>query len=119
MSRVAALLMALVFIFSIVPAYSQEEANQEEANQAVSILDSVSGKIVSVDTENNVIVLKEEQDPTAGDYENVDVEIKPETRISKEDSQLSLSDLKEGDEVAVQYTEDSDGNSVVDSVIVK
>ncbi len=118
MSRMI-LLSALIAVAAIgvaVPTYSQEQMEQQAA-----IVEPVVGQIASIDIDKAVVAVKQSK-PVENDvevYENVNVEIMPDTKILREDTVLSLSDLKVGDGIIVQYTVDEAGNPMVSTVTVE
>jgi hypothetical protein len=54
-----------------------------------------------------------------GTYENITFKVSPETKISKKDAVLKLSDLKVADKVTVSYTTDEKGSQKVETIEVK
>ena len=79
----------------------------------------VSGEVVSVDQATSAVVVKVVKDATAGTYENTTVTVAPETKITKGDATLAISDLKAGDKVTVKSTADASGKAMVESIAVE
>lgn len=95
-----------------VPAFAQSEVQQPAVT-------SVSGEVVSVDLVKSTVVIKQIKDPVAGTYENQAISVLPETKVSKDDAALKLSDLKAGDKVSVKYATDALGVQKVESISVE
>lgn len=96
----------------VVPAFSQEKVEQP----AVTL---VSGEVVSVDLVKSTVVIKQIKDPVSGTYENQVISVLPETKVTKGDSALKLSDLKAGDMVSVKYATDALAVQKVESISVE
>jgi len=80
---------------------------------------SVSGEVVSVDLGKSQVVVKQLKDAVTSTYENTTFEVAPETKVTKADTTLQLSDLKVGDKVIVKYTTDVSGKQKVESITVE
>jgi hypothetical protein len=80
---------------------------------------SVSGEIVSVDLLKSEVVIKQLKDAVTSTYTNTTFSIAPETKMTKGDATLKLSDLKAGDKVTVKYTTDVLGKQKVESIAVE
>lgn len=96
----------------VVPAFSQEKAEQPAVT-------SVSGEVVSVDLVNSTVVIKQIKDPVVGTYENQTISVLPETKITKGDATLKLSELTAGDKVTVKYATDVMGKQKVESITIE
>ncbi len=96
----------------VVPAFSQEKVEQPAVT-------SVSGEVVSVDLVKSTVVIKQIKDPVSGAYENQVISVLPETKVTKGDAALKLSDLKAGDKVLVKYITDAQGAQKVESISVE
>lgn len=96
----------------VVPAFSQSEVQQPAVT-------SVSGEVVSVDLLKSTVVIKQIKDPVAATYENQVISVLPETKVTKDDAALKLSDLKAGEKVLVKYTTDALGAQKVESISVE
>jgi len=94
-----------------VSAFAQEKAKPQVI--------SVSGEVVSVDLVKSEVVVKHLKDAVTKTYENITFSVAPETKITKGDATLKLSDLKAGDNVTVNYTTDVSGKQKVESIVVK
>jgi len=94
-----------------VPVFAQEKAEPQ--------VTSVSGEIVSVALVKSEVVVKQLKDVLTGTYENTTFAVVPETKITKGDATLKLSDLKAGDKVTVKYTTDVLGKQKVESIAVE
>ena len=111
--KLALVLLVVVGVVGIVvPAFSQEKVEQPAAT-------SVSGEVVSVDLVKSNVVVKQIKDPVTGTYENQTIAVLPETKVSKGDVALKLSELKAGDKVTVKYTTDAKGKQKVESIAVE
>jgi len=80
---------------------------------------SVSGEVVSVDLVKSEVVVKQLKDAVTSTYENTTFKVAPETKITKGDATLKLSDLKAGDKVTIKYTTDVLGKQKVESIAVE
>lgn len=108
--RLALVLLVVVGVAgAVVPAFSQEKVEPP----AVTF---VSGEVVSVDLVKLTVVIKQIKDPVAGTYENQTISVLPETKITKGDAVLKLSELKAGDKVSVKYTTDAQGVRRIESI---
>ena len=94
-----------------VPVFAQEKAEPQ--------VTSVSGEIVSVDLVKSEVVVKQLKDVVTGIYTNTTFSVASETKITKGDATLKLSDLKAGDKVTVKYTTDVLGKQKVESIAVE
>ncbi|MCX5666620.1 MAG: hypothetical protein NT036_06280 [Candidatus Omnitrophica bacterium] len=106
------LFVALGVVGVVAPVYSQEKVEQS----AVTL---VSGEVVSVDLVKSAVIIKQIKDPVAGIYENQSIPVLPETKITKGDAGLKLSDLKAGDKVSVKCVADDKGKQKVESISVE
>jgi len=110
--RLALVCLAVVGLVGIVlPVYAQQAAKEKAK--------SVSGEVVSVDLIKSEVVVKQLKDAVTSTYENATFVIAPETKITKGDVTLKLSDLKAGDKVTVKYTTDILGKQKVESIAVE
>lgn len=112
MMLVLILFVALGVVGVVAPVYSQEKVGQ-------SVVAPVSEEIVSVDLAKSAVVIKQIKDPVAGAYENQSISVLPETKITKGDAGLKLSDLKAGDKVSVKYVTDDKGKQKAESISVE
>jgi len=111
--KLALILLVVVGVVGIVvPAFSQEKVEQPAVT-------SIAGEIVSVDLVKSAVVIKQIKDPAAGTYENQTISVLPETKVTKGDVALKLSELKAGDKVTVKYITDASGKQKVESVAVE
>lgn len=94
-----------------VPVFAQEKAQTAQVT-------SVSGEIVSVDLVKSEVAVKQLKDVVTGTYTNTTFSVAPETKITKGDATLKLSDLKAGDKVTVKYAADVLGKQKVESITV-
>jgi hypothetical protein len=109
--KFAIVCLAVVGMVGIaLPVYAQEKTEQKAI--------SVSGKVVSVDLVKSEVVIKQLKDAVTSTYENTTFKVAPETKITKGDVTLKLSDLKAGDKVSVKYTSDVLGKQKVESISV-
>ena len=92
------------------PVYAQGTAEEKAI--------SVSGEVVSVDLVKSEVVVKQLKDAVTSTYENTTFAVAPETKITKGDAALKLSDLKAGDKVTVKSTADALGKQKVESITV-
>jgi len=114
MSKVMKRLLVCLVVFGlvgVVSAFAQEKAKPQVI--------SVSGEVVSVDLVKSEVVVKHLKDAVTKTYENITFSVAPETKITKGDATLKLSDLKAGDNVTVNYTTDVSGKQKVESIVVK
>ena len=93
-----------------VPVFAQEKAEPQ--------VTSVSGEIVSVDLVKSEVAVKQLKDVVTSTYTNTTFSVASETKMTKGDAILKLSDLKAGDKVAVKYTTDVLGKQKVESITV-
>ena len=93
------------------PVFAQEKAEPQ--------VTSVSGEIVSVDLVKSEVVVKQLKDVVTSTYTNTTFAVALETKITKDDATLKLSDLKAGDKVTVKYTTDVLGKQKVESIAVE
>jgi hypothetical protein len=92
------------------PVYAQGAAEEKAI--------SVSGEVVSVDLVKSEVVVKQLKEVVTSTYENTTFSVAPETKITKGDAALKLSDLKAGDKVTVKYAADVLGKQKVESITV-
>jgi hypothetical protein len=110
--KLALVCLAVVGLVGVaVPVFAQEKAEPQ--------VTSVSGEIVSVALVKSEVVVKQLKDVLIGTYENTTFAVVPETKITKGDATLKLSDLKAGDKVTVKYTTDVLGKQKVESIAVE
>lgn len=64
------------------------------------------GKIVIVDLVGSKITVRNLQPKANGDNDEITLKVTFHTKISKGDLRISFSDLNEGDEVVVEYSDD-------------
>ena len=109
--KFALVCLAVVGLVGVaVPVFAQEKTEPQ--------VTSVSGEVVSVDLVKSEVVVKQLKDVVASTYENTTFKVAPETKITKGDATLKLSDLKAGDKVTVKYTTDALGKQKVESIAV-
>lgn len=106
------LFLAACVMGIVLPVYAQDEPQQV----AVSLL---SGEVVSVDLTNSTIEVKTVTDPVAGTCENIVLAVTPGIQVTKGDVVLGFSDLKAGDKVAIEWTDDEAGNPVAQRIVVE
>jgi len=110
--KLALVCLAVVGLVGVaLPVYAQEKAGQEVI--------SVSGEVVSVDLVKSEVVVKQLKDAVTSTYGNTTFKVAPETKITKGDATLKLSDLKAGDNVTVKSTVDALGKQKVESIAVE
>ncbi|MCX5704466.1 MAG: hypothetical protein NTZ92_00115 [Candidatus Omnitrophica bacterium] len=110
--KLALVCLAVIGMVGIaIPVYSQEKTEPQVI--------SVSGDVVSVDLVKSEVVVKQLKDAVSSVYANTAVSVVPETKISKGDVTLKLSDLKAGDKVTVKYAADVLGKQKVESISVE
>jgi len=103
-------LVVLGLVGITLPVYAQGAVEEK--------VTSVSGEIVSVDLVKSEVVVKQLKDVVTSTYTNTTFSVAPETKITKGDVTLKLSDLKVGDKVTVKYTTDVLGKQKVESITV-
>ena len=109
--KFAIVCLAVVGLVGVaVPVFSQEKAEPQ--------VTSVSGEIVSVDLVKSEVVVKQLKDVVTGTYTNTTFSVASETKMTKGDATLKLSDLKAGDKVTVEYAVDVLGKQKVESITV-
>ena len=109
--KLALVCLAVVGLVGVaVPVFSQEKAEPQ-----VSL---VSGEIVSVDLVKSEVVVKQLKDVVTNTYTNTTFAVALETKITKGDATLKLSDLKAGDKVTLKYAADVLGKQKVESITV-
>lgn len=103
------LIFTLCFLLSPLDAFSAEEQMIESAeNESMEL----SGQVVSVDIENQQIVLEYQLEDS--EYVTTTVFYLSEvTEIYKDGEMVSISGLKEGDVVVVAYQIDDNGSKVI------
>jgi len=110
--KLALVCLAVVGLVGVaVPVFAQEKAEPQ--------VTSVSGEIVSVALVKSEVVVKQLKDVVTSTYTNTTFSVAPETKITKGDATLKLSDLKAGDKVTVKYTTDVLGKQKVESIAVE
>ncbi len=110
--KLALVCLAVVGLVGVaVPVFSQEKAEPQ--------VTSVSGEIVSVDLVKSEVVVKQLKDVVTSTYTNTTFSVASETKMTKGDATLKLSDLKAGDKVTVKYTTDVLGKQKVESIAVE
>jgi Fe-S cluster assembly scaffold protein SufB len=110
--KLALVCLAVVGLVGVaVPVFAQEKAEPQ--------VTSVSGEIVSVDLVKSEVVVKQLKDVVTSTYENTTFVVTAETKMTKGDATLKLSDLKAGDKVTVKYTTDVLGKQKVESIAVE
>ncbi|PIP18621.1 MAG: hypothetical protein COX41_07230 [Candidatus Omnitrophica bacterium CG23_combo_of_CG06-09_8_20_14_all_41_10] len=92
------------------PVYAQGAAEEKVI--------SVSGEVVSVDLVKSEVVVKQLKDVVTSTYINTTFSVASETKITKGNATLKLSDLKAGDKVTVKSTADALGKQNVESITV-
>ena len=110
--KFAIVCLAVVGLVGVaVPVFSQEKAEPQ--------VTSVSGEIVSVDLVKSEVVVKQLKDVVTGTYTNTTFSVASETKMTKGDATLKLSDLKAGDKVIVKCAADVLGKQKVESISVE
>jgi len=110
--KLALVCLAVVGLVGVaVPVFAQEKTEPQVI--------SVSGEVVSVDLVKSEVVVKQLKDVVTSTYTNTTFSIAPETKITKGDATLKLSDLKVADKVTVKYTTDVLGKQKVESIAVE
>ena len=110
--KLAIVCLAVVGLVGVtVPVFAQEKTEPQIA--------SVSGEVVSVDLVKSEVVVKQLKDAVTSAYENTIFAVASETKITKDDATLKLSDLKAGDKVSVKYASDVLGKQRAESISVK
>jgi uncharacterized protein (DUF2141 family) len=94
-----------------VPVFAQEKAEPQ--------VTSVSGEVVSMDLLKSEVVVKQLKDAVTSTYENTTFVVAAETKITKGDAALKLSELKAGDKVSVKYISDVSGKQKVEIISVE
>jgi hypothetical protein len=114
MGRIAILAMVMFVVVGmsgiVIPAYSQQQAGQQQ------IANSVSAEVVSMDLVKSTLTIKTLKDAVTQTYGNQTISVLSGTKILKGDAILMLSELKAGDKVTVKYTSDTLGNWKVESI---
>ncbi len=110
--KLALVCLAVVGLVGVaVPVFAQEKAEPQ--------VTSVSGEIVSVDLVKSEVVVKQLKDVVTSTYTNTTFSVASETKMTKGDATLKLSDLKAGDKVIVKYAADVLGKQKVESISVE
>jgi hypothetical protein len=110
--KLALVCLAVVGLIGVaVPVFAQEKAEPQ--------VTSVSGEIVSVDLVKSEVAVKQLKDVVTSTYTNTTFSVASETKITKGDATLKLSDLKAGDKVTVKYTTDALGKQKVENIVVE
>jgi len=104
-------LLVLGLVGVVVSVFAQEKTAPK--------VTSVSGEIVSGNLLKSEVVIKQLKDALTSTYENTTFAVASETKITKGDATLKLSDLKAGDKVTVKYTIDDLGKQKVESIAVE
>lgn len=117
MKRLAVLVLFLVIFAAVLPAYCQEGVIDVGDELAVPL--TISGEVVSVDIGKAAVVVKQVVDIETDVSENVNVQLVPETVITKDGSVIKLADLKVGDIITAEYALNEAGISNVASIIVE
>ena len=117
MGRIAILVMVMFVVVGmtgiVIPAYSQQQAEQQQIGKPVS------DEVVSMDLEKSTLTIKTLKNAVTKTYENKTISVLPETKILKGDATLKLSELKAGDKVTVKYSLDTLGKWKVASISLK
>jgi hypothetical protein len=83
-----------------------------------SQLGEVSGEIVSVNTHDSSLIIKQIEDETSQSYSTQTFSVEKSASISKGNSVMILSNLKAGDKVTIAYTTTSEGVKVARTITV-
>ena len=111
--KLAFVCLAVVGLVGVaVPVFAQEKAQTAQVT-------SVSGEIVSVDLVKSEVAVKQLKDVVTSTYTNTTFSVASETKMTKGDATLKLSDLKAGDKVTVKYTTNALGKQKVESIAVE
>ena len=94
--------------------------NDENASDPSEATDELYGEVVSVDVKALKLVVKfpkEEEEEEV--YQKMIFEVMPQAEILKNGETIALPDLKEGDDVVIEYITDAQGNGKISSIIVE
>ncbi|MCI0665016.1 MAG: DUF5666 domain-containing protein [Acidobacteria bacterium] len=102
--RIILPMLLLLFVVSISGVAAQEGAGQE--------MKALSGKVSAVDAGKGLFEVKD----ASGNA--IAITVTQQTKMTKDGKPISLSDLKAGDTVSVEYNHDG-GNAIAKSVTVR
>lgn len=112
---------SLKFIFSLVilagifmTARLPFVFSQEEGESAFTKM--LSGEVVSVDSKNSAIDIKQLKDEEALTYETITIYADNSTSIERDYETVILKEIKAGDEVTVEYTSDETGKNIASAI---
>ncbi|MBP9854581.1 MAG: hypothetical protein KBD53_06920 [Candidatus Omnitrophica bacterium] len=101
---------------AVVPAVI--EAGVPATEEAVAAT-SVSGAIVSINIDEQYVVIDSGVEGKDGMTETAIFYFTDAVKILKGDAEVAASNLVEGDKVSIEYTTDEDGNKVVSTITVQ
>jgi hypothetical protein len=109
--RIILPMMLLLFVAAFGGATIANTVVQEATSQEQE-LKALSGKVSSVDAGRGLFEVKD----TSGNA--MAITVNQQTKMTKDGKPISLSDLKAGDTVSVEYSHDG-GNAIAKSVTVR
>ncbi len=104
MKKVLALIIALMLSFTVTAAFAAEKKNAKKA--------TVTGEVIAIDAKANTLTVK---GPKKGE---IALTANDKTKIMDGKDKKTLSDVKAGDKVAVEYDEAGDNNTA-NKIIIK
>ncbi|MCK9604551.1 MAG: hypothetical protein M0R66_09355 [Candidatus Omnitrophica bacterium] len=110
---ILAVVMLLVAGAMLIPAYSADDEKGPSF-----LYSNVQAEIVAVDVTKATVAIKIIRDQTGRVYEYRTIFISPETKITKGDVVLQISDLRPGDKITARYA-DVLGKLKTESIIIK
>jgi hypothetical protein len=97
-------------------AMEQAATETVTAVEAVAPALSLAGEVEAVDAEKSTVTVKYISDEATQTSTSAVLELNADSKISKADQAVTVSDLKAGDKVSVEYTLNGDAKMVVSSV---
>jgi hypothetical protein len=104
------------------PAVETGAAMEQAATETVTAVEamqpalSLNGEVEAVDAEKSTVTVKYISDEATQTSTSAVLELNADSKISKADQAMTVSDLKAGDKVSVEYTMNGDAKMVVSSV---
>jgi len=126
-----ALVVLLLTGSMAIPAFSSEQKNSVkevvpiapsgenlELEQKTATNDKITGEIISVNAEESTIVLRTEADVEKGASQEVSFVVEDKTIIEKDNQPSTIADLKAGQKVNIEYSDNEEGQKVAKFVRV-
>jgi len=118
MKKVLLVLLGICALVAASYVFAQEAAAPTAA-PAVAESKTVTGEVVSVDTEKAVITIKYVTDAAQNATAEMALSVNEGTTLGKGNVGITMAELKAGDKVEVEYTVDDTGANVAGFVWVQ